>query len=242
MFSHGMPMSTTEQPGRERAPIVQDPKRFGAGGLRPKLVAAWPWLCFFPRGRRLPGGCGMTTFLQDARYAVRMLIKSPGFSLVAILTLALGIGANTAIFSVVNALLLRPLPYSEPDRVVMLWQNLQARGGPAQEWATPGNFVDWRDTRSLFAKTAAVQGWQPTSDWRRRTGASPRRAGHAGVFRRARCSAGARPCVPCRGGCSERTAGRGARSRTVDAQVRRRSRPSSDAASPSAANRMKSSA
>ena len=104
----------------------------------------------------------MTTFLQDARYAARMLVKSPGFSLVAILTLALGIGANTAIFSVVNALLLRPLPYPDPDRVVMLWQNLQARGGPAQEWATPGNFVDWRDTRSLFAKTAAVQGWQPT--------------------------------------------------------------------------------
>ena len=104
----------------------------------------------------------MTTFLQDARYALRMLIKSPGFSLVAILTLALGIGANTAIFSVVNALLLRPLPYADPGRVVMLWQNLKARGGPAQEWATPGNFVDWRDTRSLFEKTAAVQGWQPT--------------------------------------------------------------------------------
>ena len=104
----------------------------------------------------------MTTLLQDARYAVRMLVKSPGFSLVAILTLALGIGANTAIFSVVNALLLRPLPYPEPDRVVMLWQNLQARGGPAQEWATPGNFVDWRDSRTLFAKTAAVQGWVPT--------------------------------------------------------------------------------
>ncbi len=104
----------------------------------------------------------MTTLLQDVRYAVRMLVKSPGFSLVAILTLALGIGANTAIFSVVNALLLRPLPYPEPDRVVMLWQNLQARGGPAQEWATPGNFVDWRDSRTLFAKTAAVQGWLPT--------------------------------------------------------------------------------
>jgi putative ABC transport system permease protein len=91
-----------------------------------------------------------------------MLFKSPGFSIVAIVTLALGIGANTAIFSVVNALLLQPLPYTRPDRIVMLWQDLTARGGPAQEWATPGHFVDWRDSRTLFAKTSAVQGWQPT--------------------------------------------------------------------------------
>jgi putative ABC transport system permease protein len=104
----------------------------------------------------------MTTLRQDVRYAVRVFIQSPGFALVAILTLALGIGANTAIFSVVNALLLRPLPYPQPDRIVMVWVNLQARGGPAQEWATPGNFVDWRDSRALFARTAAVQGWVPT--------------------------------------------------------------------------------
>ncbi len=104
----------------------------------------------------------MTTLLQDLRYAVRLLTRSPGFALVAIATLALGIGANTAIFSVVNALLLRPLPYAQADRLVMVWQDMRARGGPAQEWATPGNFADWQKAPSLFEAMAALQGWQPS--------------------------------------------------------------------------------
>ena len=104
----------------------------------------------------------MTTLLQDLRYAVRLLTRSPGFALVAIATLALGIGANTAIFSVVNALLLRPLPYAQADRLVMVWQDMRARGGPAQEWATPGNFADWQKARELFDAMAAIQGWQPS--------------------------------------------------------------------------------
>ena len=72
----------------------------------------------------------MQTFFQDLRYGIRLLLKNPGFTVIAIFTLALGIGANTAIFSVVNSLLLRPLPYKNADRLVWIWGTNPKNGIP----------------------------------------------------------------------------------------------------------------
>lgn len=91
---------------------------------------------------------------SDLVYAVRMLRKNPGFATAAVVTLALGIGANTAIFSVCNAVLLKPLPYSEPGRIVMLWE--QPRGGPFYTVA-PANFVDWREQTHSFSEVVAIR-------------------------------------------------------------------------------------
>jgi putative ABC transport system permease protein len=88
-------------------------------------------------------------FLQDLRYGARMLWRNPGFATVAVLTLALGIGANTAIFSVIDGVLLRPLPYHNPDRLVTVCQS-SARRGFSQVVVTPGVFKDWRDQNSVF--------------------------------------------------------------------------------------------
>src|SRR3954451_2374646 len=101
----------------------------------------------------------METFLYDLRYAVRSLSRSPGFVAVSVLTLALGIGANTAIFSVVNALLLRPLPYQDPDRLVIVWQDLRARGGPATEWTGPSQQFDWKAQTDVFQSLTSIRGW-----------------------------------------------------------------------------------
>jgi putative ABC transport system permease protein len=97
----------------------------------------------------------MTNLLQDTRYAIRMLLKSPGVSLIAIVTLALGIGANTAIFSVVNGVLLRPLPYKDPERLVALWESVPTHG----QWrASPANFFDWKNQSTSFEGMAAFGG------------------------------------------------------------------------------------
>ena len=96
----------------------------------------------------------MTNFLQDLRYALRMLAKSPGFAAVAILTLALGIGANTAIFTVINSVLLRPLPYPEADRLVFLSESSDQIPDMSIAMA---NFNDWRTQNSVFESMVAYQ-------------------------------------------------------------------------------------
>src|SRR3954449_8834108 len=97
--------------------------------------------------------------LPELRFALRMLGKQPAFTAIAALTLALGIGANTAIFSVINALLLRPLPYPDSGRLVIVWQDLRARGGPANEWPGPSQQFDWKAQQDVFESLTSVRGW-----------------------------------------------------------------------------------
>jgi len=99
----------------------------------------------------------MKTLLKDLAYGARMLRKSPGFTAAAVATLALGIGANTAIFSVVNGVLLRPLQYADADRLVMIWENNHAKGWDTFSVA-PANFVDWRQQAKSFAGLIAAGG------------------------------------------------------------------------------------
>ncbi len=92
---------------------------------------------------------------QDLHYGLRMLVKNPSFTIVAVLALALGIGANSAIFSVVNTVLLRPLPYKNPGRLVMLWEEATHLGFP-KNTPSPANFIDWRAQNTVFEAMAAM--------------------------------------------------------------------------------------
>ena len=90
---------------------------------------------------------------QDLKYAIRVLLRNPFVTVVAVVTLALGIGANTAIFSVLNAVVLRPLPYADPDRLVVIWETI---AGNDRRSVAPGNFTDWRAENKSFSDVAAM--------------------------------------------------------------------------------------
>jgi len=98
----------------------------------------------------------MQTLIQDIRYGIRVLLKAPGFTVVAVLTLALGIGATTAIFSVADAVLLRPLPYPHPEQIVRVWE--QAADGHHMNLADP-NFDDFRAQNNTLASLAEYAYW-----------------------------------------------------------------------------------
>jgi predicted permease len=99
----------------------------------------------------------MTRLFQDLRYATRQLRKSAGFTVVAVTTLALGIGANTAVFSVVDRVLLHPLPYPDSDRMVKVSQTFE---GISTDNASPANYLDWVSQNQIFDEMAASRGWQ----------------------------------------------------------------------------------
>jgi predicted permease len=98
---------------------------------------------------------------QDLKVGARVLRRAPSFALVAVLTLGIGIGANTAIFGVLRSVLLRPLPYAQPEQLVQIWADHRALGRAEPEWLTPPDFIDQRDGNTTFTSMAAYQGWGP---------------------------------------------------------------------------------
>ena len=111
-----------------------------------------------PRSSLPPGTRQKSNFvadvIQDVRYALRMFSRNPAFTAIAVIALALGIGANTAIFSVVDAILLRPLPYKNPEQLVMVWENATHLGFP-KNTPSPANFIDWQKQNTVFEGMAA---------------------------------------------------------------------------------------
>lgn len=103
----------------------------------------------------------MDTLRLDLLYAVRAWRRYPATTIAAILAFALGIGATTTVFSAVSAVLLQPLPYHEPDRLVMLWQDRSGKGGSAREVISPGLFLDWASRATAVEGVAVLRGWSP---------------------------------------------------------------------------------
>src|SRR5258706_4969598 len=96
----------------------------------------------------------METLIQDLRYTVRMLLKKPAFTAIVVLALAIGIGANTAIFSVVNSILLRPLPYKNFERISMIWMD-NPKLGVAEDWHSYPNYLDFKEQNQVYEDMAA---------------------------------------------------------------------------------------
>src|ERR1044072_3256186 len=99
----------------------------------------------------------MQTFLRDVRYALRTMRRTAGMTLVVIASLAIGIGANSAVFSVVDALLLKPLPYPDPERLTVLWLRSPSINIP-QDWPSPGQFIDVKNENRSFSELSISQG------------------------------------------------------------------------------------
>src|SRR2546427_6285212 len=135
----GDPFGVQRRVWEARAPHLRWPDR-GAGNHRPQQ-----------NDRRRTGQVNMQTLIQDLRYAVRILLKNPGFTVVAVLTLALGIGANTAIFSVVYGVLLKPLPYRDPEHLIRVFESSASQ---PKFPMSAGDFQNYRELNSTLASLA----------------------------------------------------------------------------------------
>ena len=145
--------------------------------------------------------------IRDLKYALRMLFKAPGFTVIAILTLALGIGANSAIFSVIDAVLLRPLPFPKPNELVAIWSQVARENSEKETESTP-DYVDLRDQSHTLSALAAftragavlngaeesrqLQGLAVTSDIFAVLGVPPARVARRGMRRRSTSRSSAR--------------------------------------------------
>src|ERR1700754_2857423 len=108
-------------------------------------------------GRTIYRGAAMSDFSQDVRYAFRTFRRTPGLTFLIVVSLAIGIGATTAIFSVVNALLLEPLPYPHPERLAVLWLRSPGINIP-QDWPSPGQYIDIRNENRSFDEMSISRG------------------------------------------------------------------------------------
>src|SRR6266566_6470629 len=108
-------------------------------------------------GGEVRGSGSFDQLIHDLHYAGRTLGKNPGFATLTVLILALGIGANTAVFSVVHAVLLKPLPFHDPDRLILIWEDASRIGFPRATPA-PANYADWKAQSHTFAHIEAVSG------------------------------------------------------------------------------------
>ena len=164
----------------------------------------------------------METFLQDVRYGLRTLARQPGFAATALLTLALGIGATTALFSVVNAVVLRPLPLAEPDRLVAVTNDYVKLGTSGTTVSGP-DVVDWRDAEPQLRRARPLSRRGDERHGRQRVGLRDGRAHRSGLLRRGRRHRAPRAAAHRRRGRARRTARRGDQRRLLAAAVRRRS-------------------
>ena len=165
----------------------------------------------------------MDTLRHDVRYALRMLIRQPGMTATILLTLALGIGANTAVFSVVYAVLLRPLPYDNPDRLVMVWEK-RTREGVNNNTVSPADYLDWARLNTSFVVDGGLRGDDGGPD--RRRGADPvgDRRRDVGLLRSAGHASDSRPHLRAGRGRPRPSSSRRHQPRALAAALRWRSR------------------